>query len=115
MLILKSPSASDALTLPLVILSNCKPTTALAEMFVNPDPSPINDPVKNEPDIEPLINREPVISVFEFILTFVPSSLMFESPIWSPPIDFGILSLVNVCSSPNEPVFLGPAINIAPP
>lgn len=87
MLILKSPSASDALILPLVILSNCKPTTALAEMFVNPDPSPIKDPVKNEPDIEPLINKEPVISVFEFILTFVPSSLMFESPTCSSFVD----------------------------
>ena len=39
---------------------------------------------------------------------------IIESPIWSPPIDFGILPLVNVCSSPNEPVFLGPIINIAP-
>jgi len=86
-LILKSPSASDALKLPLDILSNCKPTTALAEIFVNPEPSPINEPVKNEPVIEPLTIKLPVISVSEFILTFVPSSLMFESPTCSSVVD----------------------------
>lgn len=31
-----------------------------------------------------VIRKEPVISVFEFIETFVPSSVIFESFIWKP-------------------------------
>ena len=91
MLILKLPSASDALKLPLDILSNCKPTTALAEIFVNPEPSPINEPVKNEPVIEPLTIKLPVISVSELIDTLVPVSVILLSFKCSIPVPFGIL------------------------
>jgi len=37
----------DALTLPLVILFNCNPVTPLAGMLYKPEPSPINEPVKD--------------------------------------------------------------------
>ena len=59
--------------------------------------------------IEPVIDKLPLIPIPPFV------SVIIESPIWSPPIDLGNLPLVSVVSSPNEPVFLGPAMNIAPP
>jgi hypothetical protein len=62
----------------------------------------------------PFILSEPVTSVFEFIVTRVPESEIFELSMWSPPTDFGILLVIKVGSSPSEPVFLGPAINIPP-
>ena len=62
----------------------------------------------------PLTFNEPVTSVFEFIVTRVPLSEIFELSIWSPPTDLGILFVIKFGSSPSEPVFLGPAINIPP-
>jgi len=56
-----------------------------------------------------------VISVFEFIDTFVPVSVIFESFKWSPPADFATLPLVNVNSLPKEPELLGPDNNTPPP
>ena len=62
----------------------------------------------------PSILREPVTSVLEFMVIRVPESVIFELSIWSPPTDFGILFVIKFGSSPSEPVFLGPAINIPP-
>ena len=51
------PSANDALTLPLTILSNCKFVTPLAGILYNPAPSPVNEPL-----IVPLLTvKSPVL------------------------------------------------------
>ena len=51
-LILKSPSSKDALTLPDVILNNSNPVTPLAGILYKPAPSPLITPsTSNEPVI----------------------------------------------------------------
>lgn len=59
--------------------------------------------------------KVPVISVFEFIDTKVPVSVIFESFRWSPPADFATRLDVKVSSLPNDPELLGPDKNIPPP
>ena len=60
-----------------------------------------------------LIYKEPVTFVSATIETTLPSSEIFESPIWSSPTATMILPGVICASSPNEPEFLGPEIKIA--
>ena len=53
---LSFPPCNDALTLPLTILSNCKPVTPVAGMLYSCAPSPLNAPL-----IKPLLTvKSPV-------------------------------------------------------
>ena len=76
---------------------------------------PSSPPIAFTVILSPVTINEPVISVFEFIETFVPVSVIFESFKWSPPADFATLPLVKDNSEPNDPELLGPDNNIPPP
>ena len=62
------PSASiEAVDAPLDIWSKLSPVTPDAGILYNPLPSPMYEPVKSEPDIEPTISKLPVFCVFVII------------------------------------------------
>ena len=75
---------TDAVTLPSAILFNSKPVTALAGIDVNPEPSPINEPV----------NVDDVTAV---VLIVVPVKLLMVTP------DITLPSMLPVKSIPRLP------------
>ena len=57
----------DAVAVVLAIRSKLSPVTPDAWIFVNLDPSPINDPVKKDDEIDPTSSIEPVFCVLVMI------------------------------------------------
>ena len=77
MLTLNVPSAIEALTLPLIILSNCNPVTPDAGMLYNPAPSPLKDAVIKPPFsmymLEPLVNTNDALSFNKTFASLIPN------------------------------------------